>query len=81
MKTTTAINQNKLDVAIDAAIKRLQGSERGQCALKDFKAMMDNGANVLDTANGTALCVLVLAAIKEGKRDFLANIESFRQVS
>lgn len=68
------INKQKLDSAITAAVARLRGSERGRQCLKDLKSMIDNGACSLDSGNGAALCVLVIAAIKEGKRDFIHDL-------
>ena len=68
------INEKKLDEAIVKSVAQLKKSERGQRVLKDFKALMDNGADNLDSENGAALCVLVIAAIKEGKRDFLNEL-------
>lgn len=68
------INQTKLDEAIVKAVAQLKKSERGQQCLADLKTMMKNGADGLDPRNQTAICVLFLAAIKEGKRDFIADI-------
>lgn len=68
------INQKKLDTAIEQSITRLKQSERGRQALADFKTLMQNGASALDSGNGAALCVLVIAAIKEGKRDFIHDL-------
>lgn len=65
------MNEFKLNQAIEASVAKLKGSKRGNQVFQDFKNLMSNGGNGLDRESGHALCVLVLAAIKEGKREFL----------
>ncbi len=61
------------DKAISAAVGALNGSERGRRALKDFKAMMVNGAELLDSTNSEALMTITWEAM-QGRRDFIRNL-------
>lgn len=69
-------NEIKRDSALRVveAVRVLHGSERGQCTLRLFKAMMVGGAQGLDMTGQSALISLTREATFGGQTAFLELI-------
>jgi hypothetical protein len=70
------MNKQKLDAAIAAAIKQLHSSKRGRLVSDHLYDFFSSQASGLDSGNHNAVCILVLAFCKEGRRWFIDDLQT-----
>lgn len=66
----------KLNAAIETAVKQLKRSERGQTVANQLHDLFTGPASGLDSSNQEAVALLTLAFCKGGRRDFVHNLKT-----